>query len=258
MEELINNISLGDCFELMPKIPDKSIDMILCDLPYMIMKLSWDRSVKFDLTTLWKEYERIIKPNGAIVLTACSEFTFKLYNSNPKLYRYKWIWIKSRACRFLSTKHLPLATTEDVLVFYKELPTYNPQMRKGFNPYFKERKANSKFTELFGGKHRHTISRKEDGSRHPIDVLRFSSVNNQYLLHPTQKPVALFEYMIKTYTNENELVLDNCSGSGTTAIACLKTNRRYICIEKDEKYHKLSIDRVNAFKQKLEQGLEDE
>lgn len=259
MQNLINNISLGDCFDLMQQIEDKSIDMILCDLPYMITKIDWDKKNIFDLDKLWQSYERIIKPNGAIILTSCGEFTFKLYNSNPKLYRYKWTWIKSRVCRFLSTKNLPLASTEDVLVFYKSLPTYNPQMRKGFNPYYKVRKEHAKITKLFGGTHfKHTVTSKEDGSRHPIDILRFTSVNNQYLIHPTQKPVELFEYMIKTYSNENEIILDNCSGSGTTAIACLKTNRRYICMEKDETYHEKSVNRVNAFKQKLEQGCENE
>lgn len=258
MEEIINNISLGDCFELMPKIPDKSIDMILCDLPYMITKIDWDKD--FDLKVLWKEYERIIKDNGAIVLTASSEFTFKLYNSNPQMYRYKWIWVKSKAARFLSTKYLPLATTEDVMVFYKKSPTYNPQKRKGFNTYTRKRTVRSKLSNVYSSnaQHKHSVSYSDDGTRHPIDLLRFTSVNNQYQIHPTQKPVELFEYMIKTYTNENELVLDNCSGSATTAIACLKTNRKYICMEKDEKYHRLSVNRVNLFKQKLEQGLQDE
>lgn len=257
MQNLINNISLGDCFDLMQQIEDKSIDMILCDLPYMITRIEWDSD--FDLKKLWEIYERIIKPNGAIVLTASSEFTFKLYNSNPRLYRYKWIWVKSRASRFLSTKYLPLATTEDVMIFYKKQPTYNPQLRSGFNNYSRRRNARQQISVLFGkGSHKDTTSESKDGTRYPIDFLRFTSVNNQYLLHPTQKPVELFEYMIKTYSNENEIILDNCSGSGTTAIACLKTNRRYICMEKDETYHEKSVNRVNAFKQKLERGCENE
>lgn len=257
MQNLINNISLGDCFDLMQQIEDKSIDMILCDLPYMVTKIDWDKNFNLDL--LWIEYKRIIKDNGAIILTSSSEFTFKLYNSNPQMYRYKWIWIKSKPSRFLSTKSLPLATTEDIMVFYKKLPTYNPQMRKGFNPYIRHRSERENLSKLFGNtKHRETTSSSSDGSRYPIDLLRFTSVNNQYLLHPTQKPVELFEYMIKTYSNENEIILDNCSGSGTTAIACLKTNRRYICMEKDETYHEKSVNRVSAFKQKLEQGCENE
>jgi site-specific DNA-methyltransferase (adenine-specific) len=234
----MNKILLGDCLELLPTIADKSVDMILCDLPYGTTACEWDSII--DMGRLWQEYERVIKDNGAIVLTANARFTFTLYNSNPKLFRYKWIWEKTMANRFVHANKMPLASHEDILIFYKRLPTYNPQKTKG-DPYAVIRPSGEKRSaEYVQIKRGDTIN---NGDRFPRDVIVFSN-NNYGSLHHTQKPVALFEYLIKTYTNENDLVLDNCSGSGTTAIACINTNRRYICMERDEGYYQKSVERV--------------
>jgi len=236
----LNQIHHGDCLALMPSIPDKSIDMILCDLPYGTTACEWDSII--DMGRLWDEYQRIIKNNGAIVLTACNEFTFLLYNSNPKLFRYRWIWKKSLATGFLLAKKQPLRNFEDVLVFYKKQPTYNPiSFRKGASSF---RKPTNNCEVYAHAKSGHVVH--ED--RRPTTILEFTSANTgsntNSSIHPTQKPVALFEYLIKTYTNEGEIVLDNCSGSGTTAIACLNSNRHFICIEKDETYYKKSLERI--------------
>ena len=250
-----NTIHLGDCLDLMPSIPSKSIDMILCDLPYGTTACEWDSII--DMGRLWQEYERVIKDNGAIVLTACNEFTFALYNSNPKLFRYRWIWKKSLATGFLLAKKQPLRNFEDVLVFYKKQPTYNPiSFRKGSA----EKRRTIKMSNVTVYNFNRTQSDAEvHEDRRPTTVLEFQSANNGSTIggssiHPTQKPVALFEYLIKTYTNENELVLDNCSGSGTTAIACMNTNRRFICIERDETYHRKSLERLANHEPLLHMG----
>ena len=222
--------------------------MILCDLPYGTTACEWDSII--DMARLWQEYERVIKDNGAIVLTACNEFTFLLYNTNPKLFRYRWIWKKTHATGFLLAKKQPLRDFEDILVFYKKQPIYNPiSFRKGKQD---NRGYSGGLGEIYDGKRSEELKRKgriAHENRLPTTVLEFKSVNNgsniNTTIHPTQKPVALFEYLIKTYTNENELVLDNCSGSGTTAIACMNANRRFICIERDETYHRKSIERIS-------------
>ena len=240
-----NKIHLGDCLDLMPSIPSKSVDMILCDLPYGTTACAWDSII--DMARLWQEYERVIKDNGAIVLTACNEFTFQLYNSNPKIFKYRWIWEKSLATGFLLAKKQPMRNFEDVLVFYKKQPTYNPiSFRQGEFRKRPKRLPVSVYNFTQNDSYLNTIHE----NRLPTTILKFDSANNGSTtggssIHPTQKPVALFEYLIKTYTNENELVLDNCSGSGTTAIACMNTNRRFICIERDETYHRKSIERMN-------------
>jgi site-specific DNA-methyltransferase (adenine-specific) len=232
----INQVHQGDCLALMPSIPDKSVDMILCDLPYGTTACEWDSII--DMGKLWAEYERVIKDNGAIVLTANSRFTFTLYNSNPKLFRYKWIWEKTIASRFVHAHHMPLASHEDILVFYKKTPCYNAQMGQGRAYDRKTRKSNERYINV---KEKHGT--ENHGTRYPIDIITFSN-GNHHNIHPTQKPVALFEYLIKTYTNENDLVLDNCAGSGTTAIACINANRRYICIEQNEEYVRRSKERI--------------
>jgi len=233
----INQIHHGDCLALMPSIPDKSIDMILCDLPYGTTACKWDSII--DMGKLWQEYERVIKDNGAIVLTANAKFTFTLYNSNPKLFRYKWIWEKNVSPSFVLANKMPLKIHEDVLVFYKTPAIYNPQKTKG-EPYReKGGKGNAAITGIT-----RISTENTTGERYPKDILRIDVDPHSVTMHPTQKPVALFEYLIKTYTNENDLVLDNCSGSGTTAIACINANRRYICIEQNEEYIKQSRQRV--------------
>jgi len=236
----LDKIHLGDCLELMPSIPSKSVDMILCDLPYGTTACEWDSVL--DMGKLWAEYERVIKDNGAIVLTACNAFTFALYNSNPKLFRYRWIWKKSLATGFLLAKKQPMRDFEDVLILYKTQPTYNPiSFRKGDKKSISSNKRCAVYNQVRG------IGTTYE-NRMPTTVLEFDSANTgsniNITIHPTQKPVPLFEYLIKTYTNEGETVLDNCSGSGTTAIACLNSNRHFICIERDETYYKKSLDRI--------------
>lgn len=235
----INQIHQGDCLALMPSIPDKSIDMILCDLPYGTTSCEWDSII--DMGKLWQEYERVIKDNGAIVLTANSRFTFTLYNSNPRLFRYKWIWEKNQSPTFATCNKMPMKIYEDVLVFYKKMPSYYPQMQKG-ESYKKSKPINLSVTgtKVKGGR----MASQSDGDRYPTDIIKIAVHPRVDVMHPTQKPVALFEYLIKTYTNEGDLVLDNCAGSGTTAIACINSNRRYICIEQNEEYIKRSRRRV--------------
>lgn len=225
----------GDCLELMKEIPDKSIDMILCDLPYGTTKNKWDCPI--DLEKLWGGYERIIKDNGAIVLFAQVPFNVVLGQSNLKLLKYEWIWHKDNGTGFLNAKKMPLKIHENIMVFYKKPPTYNPQMRTGFKPYeIKKGHHGSNYGSDVGAV---TIS---NGERFPIDVIDFKRDKDK--LHPTQKPVALLEYLIKTYTNENETVLDNCMGVGSTGIACINTNRNFIGYELDEKYFKIAEERI--------------
>ena len=228
----------GDCLELMKDIPDGSIDMILCDLPYGTTACKWDTVIPFE--PLWEQYERIIKDSGAIVLTSMQPFASALTMSNIKLFKYEWIWNKSKATGFLNAKKQPLRSHENVLVFYKKQPTYNPQMVKG-ELHHRGQKAQSKQTTVYGN---FSFDLYYSDEYYPQTV-RFFNVQER-AIHPTQKPVALFEYLIKTYTNEGETVLDNCAGSGTTAIACINTNRKYICMEKDETYYKLMCERVKT------------
>ena len=231
-----NRIYLGDCLEVMKEIDDKSIDMILCDLPYGTTRNKWDTIIPFE--PLWEQYNRIIKDNGAIVLFAQTPFDKVLGVSNLKMLRYEWIWEKPIGTGYLNAKKMPLKKHENILVFYKKLPTYNPQFTKGA-PYRKTSGGVS--TCSCYGKH-HTVSNTNDGFRYPLSIQRF---NKDRGLHPTQKPVSLFEYLIKTYTNEGETILDNCIGSGTTAIAAINTNRNYIGIEKDEGYYSIAMKRID-------------
>lgn len=239
-----NKIHLGDCLDLMPSIPSKLVDMILCDLPYGTTACEWDSII--DMGRLWQEYERVIKDNGAIVLTACNEFTFQLYNSNPKIFKYRWIWEKSLATGFLLAKKQPMRNFEDVLVFYKKQPTYNPISFKKGKPI--GNKISKQTTCELYSQQRCIQQKIGHTDRLPTTILKFDLANTgsniNTTIHPTQKPVALFEYLIKTYSNEGELILDNCSGSGTTAVACMNTNRRFICIERDETYHRKSLERL--------------
>lgn len=228
----------GDCLELMKDIPDKSIDMILCDLPYGTTRNKWDCAIPLD--KLWEQYERIIKDTGAIVLFSQTPFTQILGVSNIKLLKYEWIWEKDNGTGFLNAKKMPLKIHENILVFYKKLPTYNPQMRTGFKPYTCKQgsgSSNWNYNENFGG-----YVTENNGERYPIDIIEFKKDSG---LHPTQKPVALLEYLIKTYTNEKETVLDNCMGSGSTGVACLNTNRNFIGIELDENYFNIAKERIN-------------
>ena len=242
----LNTIYNEDCLEGMKRIPDGSIDMILCDLPYGTTQNKWDSIIP--LEPLWEQYKRIIKERGAIVLTAQTPFDKVLGASNLKMLRYEWVWQKTKASGHLNAKKMPMKNHENILVFYKKLPTYNPQglIDGEFNnsrPALNREGTNyGKETSNFG------TSTK---GNYPKTVQLFANPSGKNHLHPTQKPVALFEYLIKTYTNKGETVLDNCMGSGTTAIACLNTDRQYIGFELDETYHKLSLERIESHTQQL-------
>lgn len=236
----LNKIYNEDCLEGMKKIEDKSVDMILCDLPYAQTSNYWDSIIPFD--KLWEQYNRVVKDNGAIVLMAKGKFLFQLVNSNFGAYRYEWIWNKRKGSNFAHVKRMPLNVHEYAVVFYKKAPTYNPIMTEG-KPYTQKRKQESVkgIAENLG--ENITVS---NGLRYPKTIIEVDGIAQRHIIHPTQKPVALFEYLIKTYTNEGETVLDNCMGSGTTAIACINTNRNYIGFELDEEYYKASLDRIKA------------
>lgn len=240
MDNYINKIIQGDCLEVMLGIPDRSIDMILCDLPYGTTQLEWDKPL--NLKKLWELYERIIKSNGAIILTGAQPFVTDLINSNRKLFKYEIIWQKTQPSGFLDANKKPLKAHENICVFYKSLPTYNPQ--KWWGGTSTKRTGKSSFRS---GHYGRFLDKEEtgtdDGMRFPISVIKFSNWNgtlfgdkSRTVKHPTQKPVELFEYLIKTYTNEGDIVLDNCIGSGTTALAAIKTKRNYIGIEISKKY----------------------
>lgn len=226
-------------------MPDKSIDMILCDLPYAQTSNHWDSIIPFD--KLWEQYNRVIKENGAIVLTAKGKFLFELVNSNFEDYRYEWVWNKRKGSNFAHVKKMPLNVHEYAVVFYKKLPTYNPQMTEG-KPYTQKRKQES-VKGIADNLGRYTTV--SNGLRYPKTIIEVDGIAQRDIIHPTQKPVSLFEYLIKTYTNSGETVLDNCIGSGTTAIACINTNRNFIGFEKDETYYKLAIDRIEKYKKEV-------
>ena len=215
----------------MGDIPDKSIDMILCDLPYGTTKCKWDSIIP--LEELWEQYCRIIKEKGAIVLFAQTPFDKVLGASNLKMLRYEWIWEKTQATGHLNAKKMPMKAHENLLVFYKKLPTYNPQMTEGHEPIHSYTKyiTTQNNTEIYG-KMNKEISGGGETIRYPRSVLTFPSDKQTCYLHPTQKPLALCEYMVKTYTNEGDLVLDNCMGSGTTGLSCKNLNRRFLELKK--------------------------
>lgn len=247
--KLINKVIQGDCLEVMKNIPDKSIDMILCDLPYGTTACKWDTIIPFE--PLWKQYKRIIKDNGAIVLTANNPFASRLICSNLEMYRYEWIWDKVRGYNFQQANFAPMKNHEQVLVFSKSPAIYN---KKGTCNYFPQK------TEIHI-KHKSGTPTKTDNLRDgastlmkslniehegffPLSIQQFPKEKKS--LHPTQKPIALFEYLIKTYTNEGDTVLDNCAGSGTTGIAARNLNRQFILIEKESEYIEIIKKRFNT------------
>ncbi len=235
----------GDCLEKMKDIPDMGIDMILCDLPYGTTACKWDTIIPFE--TLWEQYHRIIKPNGAIVLTASQPFTSSLIMSNIKRFKYTWTWLKNKKTGFLNAKKQPLRQVEDIVVFYDRQVTYNPQKTQGHNPVNSFTKHTSDGDTV--GKTKIGITGGGQTGRYPSNVLAIPVVNNDNSngdkFHPTQKPVALFEYLIKTYTHDGDTVLDNCMGSGTAGVACKNLNRNFIGIELDEEYFKIAEKRIN-------------
>ena len=230
----------GDCLELLPTIQDHSIDMILADLPYgTTARNKWDVIIPFDL--LWDQYMRIIKDHGVIALFGDEPFASELRLSNKKYYRYDWVWIKSNSTGFLNAKKMPLKNTETISIFYKHLPMYNPQMTKG-KPYV-TRGRKGKLTTNYG-KFKTDVKTINSGTRYPLKTIRFKSVCRTKSVHPTQKPVDLLKYFIKTYTNEGMTVLDNTMGSGSTGVAAKQLNRNFIGMELDKEYFEIAKQRI--------------
>lgn len=229
----------GDCLELMKNIPDGSVDLVLCDLPYGTTRNKWDKCIP--LEKLWPEYKRVVKKNGAIVLFAQCPFDKALGTSNLDMLKYEWIWEKPQGTGHLNATKMPMKSHENILVFYRQLPKYNPQWEWG-TPY----------TSTYGthstnyGKQKDSVTTISDGRRYPQDVLRFGKAQTDKRLHPTQKPVALLEYLIKTYTDSGDTVLDNCMGSGSTGVACANTKRRFIGIELADEYFNIAKQRIDA------------
>ena len=240
-----NQIIQGDCLEVMKNIPDKSVDMILCDLPYGTTACKWDTIIPFD--KLWKQYKRVIKDNGAIVLTASQPFTSALVMSNIKMFKYCLIWNKLCASNPQLSKYQHLKIHEDVVIFGKGVIRYNPQGLIRTNPFSKQTKGKRDNLNHIKRSDNH----QQIFKNYPKSIIKFSNADKSKRFHPTQKPVALFEYLIKTYTNEGDLILDNCAGSGTTGVACKNLNRDFILIEKEPKYVEIIKERLNNEKQKV-------
>lgn len=240
----------ADCFDVFPFIEDKSIDAIITDLPYGTTKCKWDSIL--DLDKLWESYKRILKDNGVVVLFAQTPFDKVLGCSNLKWLKYEWIWEKTQATGFLNAKRMPMKAHENILIFYNKPPKYNPQKTKGHKPmntYTKRPEVQNK-TSIYG-EMKQVISGGGETDRYPRSVQVFSSDKqknkNNGTIHPTQKPLSLLEMLVKTYTDEGDIVLDNTMGSGTTNLACLKLNRKSIGIEKEEEYYNISIKRFNDY-----------
>ena len=264
----INKIYNMDCLEGMKYIDDKSIDMILCDLPYGTTACKWDTIIPFE--PLWEQYNRIIKDNGAIVLFGIEPFSSALRMSNIKNYRHEWYWNKINAGNFVQAKNHPLKIIENIIVFSKNKVNYYPQMIQNSEEHTKELKAKNKnkkqssleqtvedkYFVMASGKWKSDTDESVAYPKNIITISKFSNeCNSKHRLHPTQKPVALCEYLIKTYSKENELVLDNCMGSGTTAIACINTNRNFIGFELDKEYYEIAKNRIN--KHIIDNNLQD-
>jgi site-specific DNA-methyltransferase (adenine-specific) len=232
----VNQVYNMDCLEGMKEIEAGSVNLVLSDLPYGITQNVWDSVI--DLRLLWAEYKRVMQPNGAVVLTASQPFTAQVVMSNPQWFKYAWVWEKNVATGHLNANRCPMKKHEDILVFAQGQPMYHPQMQPG-KPYKMKRKPINDNGSNYGN-----ITRTDtinEGLRFPVSIIQFDRETG---LHPTQKPVALFEYLIRTYTNPGDLVLDNCMGSGTTAIACINTGRNFIGFETDPKYYQICLDRI--------------
>ena len=238
----INKIYFGDALKLMPLIPNKKIDLILCDLPYGKTKNKWDSII--DLPSLWEQYKRIIKPNGAIILFGQDKFSAQVMLSNDKMHRYNIVWEKTSPTGHLNAKKMPLRSHEDIMIFYNKLPVYNPQKTTGHKRKTSSahHKRNSKKTTNYGS---HGLNGYDSTERYPKSVWKFATDKQKSALHPTQKPVLLIEELIKTYSNEGDLVLDNCAGSGTTGVSCKNTNRNFILMENDPISYQTCLDRLN-------------
>ncbi len=247
--EIINSVIEGDCLEVMKKMPDGCIDMILCDLPYGTTQNKWDSVIP--LEELWRQYKRVLKPNGVVVLTSLGLFTAQLMLSQPKMYKYRWIWQKSKATNFLNAKKQPLRKFEDVCVFYSKQPTYNPQMIEG-EPYDKGVRKNQLSGSYGDFQPAHVRS---DGLRYPTDVIYFKTAESEGdVWHPTQKPIELGRYLVRTYTNPGDIVLDNTCGSGSFLVSALLEGRNFIGIEKNEDvalFKAKKIDYIEIAKNRL-------
>lgn len=245
MEQYINKIIHADCMDILKQLPDKSIDCIICDLPYGTTACSWDVVIPFE--DLWKQYKRIRKDNTPIVLFGSQPFTTMLIASNIKEFKYEWIWQKAVGSNFATVKYQPLKEHENICVFSKDVHTYNAQKENrngnGLARLKNGYKSNGTVSEVTGIAS-NRMGKEYDDLKFPSSIQYFNNRDKDRGFHPTQKPVALLEYLIKTYSNEGDLILDNCSGSGTTAVACHNLNRRFICIEKDEDYYKASVERL--------------
>ncbi len=242
----LGSIYQGDCLEVMNGIEDNSVDMVLCDLPYGITKCKWDTVIPFE--PLWEQYNRVVKKNGAIVLFGTEPFSSTLRASNIKNYKYDWVWDKVKGVGYFNAKRQPMRNHELISVFYRKQPTYNPQMTSG-HALKKSKKKKESNTEVYGKNSRdHEYCSTK---RYPKSIQIFSTDTQRYSFHPTQKPLALIEYLIKTYSNEGDLVLDNTAGSFTTCLGAENLNRRWIGIEKEEKYCKIGRARLSNH-QKLE------
>ena len=235
------DLRLGDCLDILPTLSDNSFDMVMVDLPYGTTACKWDSIISLDF--LWEQYNRICKDDAAMVFTAAQPFTTTLASSNIDNFRYEWIWEKPQGTNPMNAKVMPLKSHENILVFYRSKPTYNPQMWYS-TPYSGFSSDVSKIGEVYGSqksKHRDN----PEGSRYPKTILKYKQEKG---LHPTQKPVELMEYLIKTYTNEGDTVLDNTMGSGTTGVACMNCNRNFIGIESDKKYFDIAKERIEVGK----------
>ena len=231
----------GDCLEEMKKIPDGSVDLVLTDPPYGTTACKWDTVIPFE--PMWEQLKRVTKKNGAIVLFGSQPFTSALVMSNPKMFKYEWVWGKGRGTGFQIVKYKPLVSHENVLIFGNGAVTYNPQMREREKPRISKNKGTTRQMLVSNGKEYQ--AEKALDKKYPITEIQFTNNDQRNKLHPTQKPVALMEYLIKTYTNEDETVLDFTMGSGTTGVACKNLNRNFIGIELDENYFEIAKARIN-------------
>ena len=232
----------GDCLVEMQNIPDKSIDMILCDLPYGTTACKWDTIIPFE--PLWAQYKRIIKDNGAIILMCGEPFTSQLVNSNLPMFKYKWIWDKKFAGNFVTANKRPLNTFEEIVVFYNNQPTYNPQKTKRDKPITSGKRCHPRNRTGTDENVTYEAEKKTYDDKHPTTIISIPREIGKGTSHPTEKPIDLMEYLIKTYTNKGDTVLDNTMGSGTTGVACKNLNRNFIGIEMDDKYFEIASKRI--------------
>ncbi|MFA6423306.1 MAG: DNA methyltransferase [Patescibacteria group bacterium] len=254
IDYFLNHVFQGDCLDVLPLLPNNSVDMILCDLPYGTTQNNWDSVIPLD--KLWAQYERIIKDRGAIVLTSQGIFTAKLILSNTALFKYKLVWVKSKATNFLNAKKQPLRKHEDICIFYKKQPKYNPQMTPGlpFNKGYRKNQLTGSYGD-FG-----SVEVKSSGDRYPNDVVYFKTAESEgEVFHPTQKPIELGRYLIKTFTNGNEIVLDNACGSGSFLVSAILEGRKFIGIEKNQEtylHKQKKVDYIDICNNRITKALE--